>query len=129
MERESPYVLVIDDEVDLCWALENSLRSSGYTVVTATNRVEALEQLNRHHYVVAFVDTKLPDLDGLAFAALIRQQNPRTSVVLISGYYYQEDETITEGLQKGLFIDFIAKPFNLNEVRLLTRQAVEREEA
>jgi DNA-binding NtrC family response regulator len=129
MERESPCVLVVDDEVDLCWALENSLRSTGYTVVTATNGAEALEQLNRHRYVVAFVDTKLPDLDGLALAALIRQQNPRTSVVLISGYFYQEDETIIEGLQKGLFIDFIAKPFDLNEVRLLTRQAVKREEA
>jgi DNA-binding NtrC family response regulator len=76
-------------------------------------------------YAAAFVDAKLPDLDGLELATLIHQRNPHTAVILISGYYYQEDKKVTEGLEKSLYTGFIAKPFELDEVRLMARRAVE----
>jgi CheY-like chemotaxis protein len=126
MEREPPRILVVDDEPDMCWALENILRPAGYAVTTATTGTEALDLLAAEYYAAAFVDAKLPDLDGLELAVLIRQRSPHTTVVLISGYFYREDRTINEGLQKGLFIGFVAKPFGLEEVRLMARQAVER---
>jgi len=110
----------------MCWALENILRPTGYAVTTTTTGTEALELLAREPYAVAFVDVKLADLDGLELAALIRQQSPHTALVLISGYFYQEDKIINEGLEKELFIGFISKPFNLEEVRLMARRAVER---
>lgn len=125
MEQHLPRILVVDDEPDLCWALENILRPAGYAVTTTTRGVKALELLAGAPYAVAFVDAKLPDLDGLELAALIHQRSPRTAVVLISGYFYQEDRAVTEGLQKSLFTGFVAKPFDLNEVRLVARQAVE----
>ncbi|MFQ5813799.1 MAG: response regulator [Anaerolineae bacterium] len=126
MERESPRILVVDDEPDMCWALENILRPAGYAVTTTTRGAEALELLAGEPYVAAFVDAKLPDLDGLELAGLIRQRSPDTAIVLISGYFYQEDRAITEGLQENLFIGFVAKPFDLEEVRLMAHQAVER---
>jgi CheY-like chemotaxis protein len=119
-------ILIVDDEPDMCWALENILRPAGCAVTTTTRGAEALELVAREPYAVAFVDAKLADLDGLELASLIRQQSPHTAIVLISGYFYQEDRAITEGLQKGLFVGFIAKPFDLNEVRRMARQAVER---
>jgi len=134
MKQEPPRILVVDDEPDMCWALENILRPAGFTVTTTTTGAEALELLAGRGdpagrpYAAAFVDAKLPDLDGLELAALIRQRSPHTAIVLISGYFYQEDRAINEGLQKGLFIGFIAKPFDLEEVRLMARQAVERAE-
>jgi DNA-binding NtrC family response regulator len=121
-----PHILVIDDEEDLCWALESILRPAGYIVTAAHDGAEALRLLNSNTYDVVFVDAKLPDLDGLAIAAHILHGGAYTSVILISGYYYHEDKTIVEGLQTGLFMGFVAKPFDLNEVRLLARQAVER---
>ncbi len=126
MEQEPPRILVVDDEPDMCWALENILRPAGYAVTDTTSGAEALELVVRERYAVAFVDAKLPDLDGLELTALIRQQSPHTAVVLISGYFYEEDRSITEGLQKGLFIGFIAKPFDLEEIRRMACQAVER---
>jgi CheY-like chemotaxis protein len=129
MTRELPRILIVDDEPDMCWALENILRPAGYAVTTATSGVEALELLAGEPYAVAFVDAKLPDLDGLELAATIRQESPHTAVVLISGYFYEEDRAITEGLQKDLFIGFIAKPFDLEKVRLIARQAVARARA
>jgi CheY-like chemotaxis protein len=108
----------------MCWALENILRPAGYAVTTTTGGVEALELIAKEPYVAAFVDAKLADIDGLELAALIRHRSPHTAIVLISGYFYQEDRAITEGLQKDLFIGFISKPFDLEEVRLMARQSV-----
>jgi CheY-like chemotaxis protein len=123
-ERET--ILIVDDEPDMCWTLENILRPAGYAVTTTTTGAEALELFTAEPYDVAFVDAKLPDLDGLELAALIRQRSLHTAIVLISGYFYQEDRAINEGLDKDLFIGFISKPFDLEEVRLMAHQAVER---
>jgi len=95
-------------------------------VTTTTRGAEALELLARQPYVVAFVDAKLPDLDGLELVALIRQRSPHTAVVLISGYYYQEDPMVMEGLAKNLYVGFVSKPFSLNEVRSMARRAANR---
>jgi len=121
-----PHILVVDDEPDMCWALENILSSVGYQITTATNGKEALELARDKPFKVVFIDAKLPDMDGLELAALIRHQSPHTAIVLISGYFYQEDRAINEGLQKGLFVGFVAKPFDLEEVRFMARRAVER---
>ena len=121
-----PRILVVDDEPDVCWALENILCPAGYAVTTTTRGAEALELLARQPYAVAFVDAKLPDLDGLELAAMIRQRSPRTAVVLISGYYYREDPIVMEGLAKNLYVGFLSKPFHLNEVRSLAHRAANR---
>jgi DNA-binding NtrC family response regulator len=126
LKGERPHLLVVDDEPDMCWALENILCTVGYTVTTATSGTEALELLAREPYAAAFVDAKLADVDGLELAALIRQRSPHTAVVLISGYFYGEDSAITEGLDRNLFAGFVAKPFDLNEIRLMARRVVEQ---
>jgi DNA-binding NtrC family response regulator len=56
---------------------------------------------------------------------LIHQQSPHIAVVLISGYFYQEDRAVTEGLQESIFIGFVAKPFDLEEVRRMAHRAVD----
>jgi len=108
--------------------IENALRPIGFIVNSVNNGGQALTLLAKKEYAVAFVDAKIPDMDGLSLAALIRQRNPLTNILLISGFYYQEDKTIVEGLKNNLFVSFIAKPFDLNEVRRLTRQVVESTE-
>jgi CheY-like chemotaxis protein len=124
MKHKSPHILVVDDESDLCWALEEALRPAGYIVTSVNDGQEALQCIAQQSYAVAFIDAKIPNGDGLTLASHIRKQSPNTSIVLISGYYYQEDKAINEGLQKNLFSAFIAKPFDLNEVRMLARQSV-----
>jgi CheY-like chemotaxis protein len=127
-EHQSARILVVDDEPDMCWALDNILSPAGYAVTTTTKGAEALYLLTAGEppYAAAFVDAKLPDLDGLELAALIRQQIPGVSVVLLSGYYYPEDSAIIEGLQQGLFVGFVTKPFDLHQVCLLAHQAVNK---
>jgi DNA-binding NtrC family response regulator len=119
-------ILIVDDEPDMCWALDNVLRQAGYTVVTTTSGVGALELISRAFYAAAFVDAKLPDLDGIELVSLIRRQSPRTGVVLISGFFYLEDTAVDERMKEGLIVGFVAKPFDLDQVRFLARRAAER---
>jgi CheY-like chemotaxis protein len=126
VKEERPHILIVDDEPDMCWALANILRPVGYDVTTTTTGAEALELLNGRPYNAAFVDAKLPDLDGLELVAEIQRRSPHTAVVLISGYFYGEDRAITEGLRAGLFVGFIAKPFDLEDVRRMAHEAVGR---
>lgn len=124
MSENLPDILVVDDEPDMCWALENILRPAGFSVTCTTLGTEALKLITGKTFILALVDAKLPDLDGLELATLIRQRSPQTKTVLISGYFYQEDSAITEGLESGLFVGFIAKPFNLEQVRSIARQSM-----
>ena len=128
MENKTVNILVVDDEEDLCWMIKKTLRMAGFTVKSANSGSQALVNLAQKNYRVAFVDAKIPDMDGLRLAAFIRQRSPQTSIILISGYYYPEDKTIVDGINRNLFDSFIAKPFDLNEVRRLTRRAVDESE-
>jgi len=119
-------ILVVDDEADMCWALENILSPDGYAVTATTSSVEALKLITEENYLVAFIDAKLPDLDGLELSLLIRQISPSTVVILMSGFFYQEDIAIIQGLQNNIFTGFIAKPFNVEEIRLIARRVIER---
>ena len=126
MHREVPRILVVDDEPDMCWALERILQTAGYEVSAATSASEALELVAKETHAVAFVDAKLPDADGRGLTALIQRVSPDTVTVLVSGYYDREDEQVIRGLEQGLFERFIAKPFEAELVRMVAHMAVER---
>ncbi len=126
IEQNPPRILVVDDDADMCWALENILCPDGYAVTATTSGVDALKLVAEENYLVAFVDAKLPDLDGLELSLLIRQISPSTVVILMSGFFYREDIAIIQGLQNNIFTDFIAKPFNVEEIRLMARRVIER---
>jgi DNA-binding response OmpR family regulator len=112
-----PQILIVDDEADMCWALASTLRREGYTVTTALQGRLALDLCACQHYALAFVDAKLPDLDGLELIALLRQKTPSTRIVLVSGFLDQEDVSVVDGLRQGRFDGFLAKPVDLREVR------------
>lgn len=116
---EKPQIFIVDDEVDMCWALENILIPAGYKTYSVTCGKGALELIGQLHSYVQLIllDVKLPDVDGLELANLIRQQYPKIKIIIISGYYYCDTEAIQQGLAKGLFDGFIGKPFNIPEVR------------
>jgi DNA-binding NtrC family response regulator len=123
---ESPQILIADDEEDIRWALENILKTSGYSVACAASSQIAFSKLEKDSYFIAFVDIKIPDKDGFEIAAYISENHPKTSVVLISGYYNKEDDAILEAIQNGTIMGFISKPFELKEVRSLATQAFQR---
>lgn len=120
-----PRVLVVDDEPDICWALESILRDAGYQVTIARSKQEAWSLLVGGGYQVAFVDAKLPDGDGIELALEVQQRALTVGVVLVSAYYYAEDRMVQESLKNGRLIGFIPKPFMLDEVRQMAKYGVE----
>ena len=116
---EKPRVLIVDDEVDMCWALENILMLEGYKTHTATSGKEGLNLIQQLHSTIRllFLDAKLPDIDGLKFASFVKQHFPQIKIIIITGYYYRDSDAVQQGLANSLFDGFIGKPFNISEIR------------
>ena len=117
--------LIVDDEPDLAWALQQNLRLDGWQVAIAHTGNAAIAHVSATPPCIAFVDAKLPDMDGLDVIRRIGELRPEVRVVLISGYYYAEDAEVREAQGKGLIVHFIAKPLDLSEVSALARQAAD----
>ena len=69
-------ILVIDDEPDMLWVLESVLRSQNFEVYTASTGAKALELAGQTDFEIVFLDAKLPDMEGLEIARLIKTQIP-----------------------------------------------------
>src|SRR6188474_1665263 len=59
-------VLVVDDEPQVAWVLRFSLEHEGYRTYTASNGVEAMEELQKHHPMLMVLDLMMPEMDGWA---------------------------------------------------------------
>lgn len=118
--KDSLKILILDDEPDLCWSMEELLRYEGHEVKRAESGKEARDILQGKSFDLAFVDIKLLDDNGLDIADLIKHRNPHAEVILISGYYIPDEDSA--GLKITDKYKLITKPFDLD----LVEQAVQR---
>jgi DNA-binding NtrC family response regulator len=122
-EKQAP-ILVVDDEPEMCWILENIIRRTGLACMTALSAGEAIVLTKSNQFSMVFLDAKLPDIDGLELARKLRKTNDRLPIAIVSGYFYQDDPTIKAVLQEGLIAAFVGKPFDHDEiVNVITRYA------
>jgi DNA-binding NtrC family response regulator len=117
----SPTILVVDDEALIRWSLAERLSADGYRVVEADTAASALE---RHAEGVDLVllDYKLPDGDGLTVLKKIKETDPDTLVILLTGF--SSVEAAVEAMKHGAY-HYANKPFNLDEIALLVEKALE----
>jgi CheY-like chemotaxis protein len=104
-------VLVVDDNPDICWALDHLLSKLGAECIRACDGQSALQAVQTHRLALTLVDAKLPDMDGLDLAAKIRSSDPGIRVIVVSGYFYKDDPAIQAALEQGLICGFVEKPF------------------
>ena len=116
MSLGSRVVLVVDDDPDICWALERVLGGMDAQCIRALDGRTALEAARLNRPAMALLDAKLPDIDGLELARNLRQADPGILVLVISGYYYKDDPAIQAALEQRLIHGFIEKPFSHAEV-------------
>ncbi|MBX0329208.1 response regulator [Oscillochloris sp. ZM17-4] len=114
------YILIVDDEPDICWALKRMLQVDGFSISTAGSGAEALELVRQRHYSVAFIDAILPDANGIRLSEQIHTMSSTTALVIMSGYYYREDQRLASAPITG----FLAKPFLLSDVQTTLQQAL-----
>ncbi len=104
-------VLVIDDEPDICWAIKGLLRQSHYRLVCLQTGAEALSRLQHEPFKRIILDAKLQDMDWLDLAPRIRVLNPNAWIVLVSAFYYSNDQAVITAVNQGIIQRFVAKPF------------------
>lgn len=111
-------VLIVDDEEVILQSWENVLASAGYDVETALSGHEAVEIVHKQKPHIVITDLIMPDMNGIELCKRIKEMNPKTEVVLLSGHpdtvdKYQKDFVSAGGrdgiLMKPLFISEIIK--------------------
>ena len=118
---ELPPFLIVDDEPEMCWILEQGLKRSGYNCLKALSGQEAMPLAEKTDFRLVFLDAKIPDVDGLELARQMRRRLPGIPIVMISGYFYKDDDTIIRALSSGLIRHFISKPFDHREILQIIR--------
>ena len=87
MKRRRKSILVIDDEEVFLKTIAAMVAHLGYTPQTTSDGFHALHLLENQTFDLVIVDMVMPEIGGLLLTKLIRQQQPRTPILAVSGYY------------------------------------------
>jgi CheY-like chemotaxis protein len=109
-------VLVVDDDQDMCWVLEGALAGLGCAVTAVGSGRGAISSVAEHAFPIAFVDARLPDMDGLRLIEELRRLRPSMRIIMISGYYLEDDVRILEAVRAAEIDGFLAKPFQIEAI-------------
>ena len=120
---DSPRCLIVDDEPALRQLLVHLMSDVGFSCIEAGDGEAALAALARHEVTLVLSDLRMPKLDGLGLLAEIRRRSPDTAVVLITGV--ADVKVAVSALASGA-MDYITKPFHVEEVRVRVEQAMEK---
>ncbi|HJT22711.1 MAG TPA: sigma-54 dependent transcriptional regulator [Nitrospira sp.] len=116
-------VLVVDDEKNYLWMLEEFLRGEGFDVVTCEKGSDALAVLREARIDVLLTDLRMAEMDGLTVLEKTREISPATSTLLMTAY--GTIERAVEAMRCGAY-DFIVKPFENVDLLRSIRRAIER---
>ncbi len=121
MLPEKKQILVVDDEANLRRVLAAQLGRDGYEVHTAEDGEAGLAFLKEHHIDMVITDLRMPRVDGMELLRAALRDDPSRPVVMITAH--GTVDTAVEALKTGAF-DYITKPFDQNEVRVVVKKAL-----
>jgi PAS domain S-box-containing protein len=100
-------ILVVDDDLGVCYSLRDLLLEEGCEVEVAINGLDALKVLARRNVDIVVSDVVMPDLDGYDLYMEVRKRYRHIPVILMTAYFYDKDHVIKrsrlEGLQEVIF--------------------------
>ena len=110
-----PRILVVEDETHLLDLLLLNLESEGYACTPAKNGKTALDLIFQNEYDLILLDVMLPGLNGFEIMDQLVAKNIQTPVIFLTAR--SDDKDKISGLRRGA-VDYIGKPFNLEELLL-----------
>jgi len=120
---KNPPILIVDDEPDIREVLEISLTDAGYTVYTAESGAAAMDIFREVQPPIVLTDIKMPGMDGIELLEKIKQENPETEVIMITGH--GDMDVAVKSLHHDA-TDFITKPINDHAMEAALKKARER---
>lgn len=118
-------ILIVEDDDQLRIALERILVKQGYDVMAVVTAEDALKVINKTSYDLVITDLKLPGIDGLELVRAVRRYKPETSIIMTTAY--ATVDSAVKAMKEGAE-DYIAKPFNLDEIRMVVGKVFEKRE-
>ncbi len=118
-------LLVVDDESSLRDFLSIVFEEEGWHVEAAASLAEARTAVQKHEPDVVLCDLMLPDGSGIDLLKEIKAQNASMAVIMITAH--TSTQSAVDALKAGA-LDYIAKPFDTEELKIIVRKAVERKE-
>jgi DNA-binding NtrC family response regulator len=116
-------ILLVDDEKNILKVMSASLRKEGYEVETARSGEEAIGKIGTNRYSLIITDYKLPGINGLGLLQELKGKDPDLPIIILTAY--GTIEKAVEAMKKGAS-NYLTKPLNLDELTLVTRDAIER---
>lgn len=117
----SPLILIIDDEKLLAKQVEKALSLEGYSVVSAFTGGEGMEFAKKENPDLVLVDLKLPDTDGLEVLKIIGKLEPSPAAIMMTAH--GSVEVAVSAIKLGAY-DFIEKPFPVDKLKIMVRNAL-----
>jgi diguanylate cyclase (GGDEF)-like protein/PAS domain S-box-containing protein len=120
---EPSTILIVDDDDGIRDLLQLRLSNEGYTCLGADRPEEALDLIRSNNVALAVVDVKMPGMDGIELTKHIKKIEPDTCVLVITGY--PDMDYAVDAMRSGAE-DYLAKPFNLEEVSLSVQRSLQK---
>jgi len=123
MKKHNGKILVVEDEKSMREVLKILLDGENYEVMTASDGLEGLSSLDKDIFDLVITDMKMPKADGFQVLKKVKEISPDTIVIMITAFGTRE--TAIEAMKLGAY-NYINKPFNIDEIRLIVKRAIEK---
>jgi len=117
-----PHILIVDDEPNVRFVLEDSLNHEGYIIHTAANGVEALKKLEQFPYDLLLLDLKMEPVGGLEVLNFVREEDSELVVIILTAY--SSVESAAEAVRLGAF-DYLIKPTTPEIIRQRVQEGLQ----
>ena len=115
-------ILIVEDEETLSSSLRMALKAEGYNILCSGSGEEALKTVEKELVDLVILDIRLPGMNGLQAMEKIKELDPMILTIVMTGY--AEVETAVRAMKMGAY-DYINKPFELDEMKMIISKALE----
>jgi DNA-binding NtrC family response regulator len=119
----SARILIVDDEEIVIKSCLRILAGDEFQVESVQDGREALKKIEENPYDVVILDIMMPNIDGLEVLRRVKETHPNVDVIMITGL--SQVDTAVQAMKLGAF-DYISKPFEPDELKLVVYRALER---
>jgi len=120
---EKAKVLVVDDQIGVLESFREILKIKDYEVSGFQTGKEAIESMKTNKYDFAFIDLKMPEMDGIEVLKKIKEIDPVVEVIIVTAY--ASEESFANAITLGA-MEYLRKPFLMGEVYALSERALRK---